>query len=210
MRLFVALRPPAAVADALNQLAVTAAAQFGGRVTRAETLHMTLCFLGEVPDKRLSLVDAACRCVAGEARLSNGGLLHLDKLACWPQKQLIWAGCQTVLEGLPEVARHLVLALEAAGFSGLLGRPFMPHLTLVRRVREVAMAQPEVCADIFLATCPAGIAPWCVNELVLLASTLLPDGPTHRIVGRYPFALGASVGSAGVGEVADEGEARNS
>ena len=210
MRLFVALRPPAAVADALNQLAVTAAAQFGGRVTRAETLHLTLGFLGDVPDERLSLVDAACRCVAGEARLSNGGLLHLDKLACWPQKQLIWAGCQTVPEGLPEVARRLALALETAGFPGLFGRPFVPHLTLVRRVREVSMAQPEACADILLATCPTGIVPWCVNELVLVESTLLADGPAHRIVGRYPFALASSAGLVDAGDVADEDVARNS
>ena len=72
------------------------------------------------------------------------------------------------------------------------------------------MAQPEACADILLATCPTGIVPWCVNELVLVESTLLADGPAHRIVGRYPFALASSAGLVDAGDVADEDVARNS
>ena len=189
---------------------MTVAARFGGRVTRPETLHMTLCFLGEVPDEKLSVVDAACRLVAGEARMSGGSLLHLDKLACWPQKQLIWLGCQTVPDGLSDLARHLALVLEAAGFPGLFGRPFVPHLTLVRHVREAAMAKPEICADILQSMCPPGIVPWCLNELVLVASTLLADGPAHRILGHYPFSLAASVGLVDAVEVEDEGVAKNS
>ena len=61
MRLFFALWPAREMADALTDWAAPIAGQSGGRLTRAETIHMTLAFLGNVPDSSLPRACAAAR-----------------------------------------------------------------------------------------------------------------------------------------------------
>ena len=65
MRLFFALWPPLEVAEQLAGVARAVAQQFGGKPTRQETLHLTLAFLGEVPDDRMSLLMQTARRNAG-------------------------------------------------------------------------------------------------------------------------------------------------
>jgi 2'-5' RNA ligase len=42
------------VAGRLAAIAGEAAARFGGRATRRDTIHLTLAFLGDVPESRLA------------------------------------------------------------------------------------------------------------------------------------------------------------
>ena len=63
-RLFFALWPSPHAVESLAGVARDCALRFGGRPTRAETVHMTLAFLGEQPDARFSDIVAAASSVA--------------------------------------------------------------------------------------------------------------------------------------------------
>ena len=62
MRCFLAAWPDAAARERCAELtqAVQAHADHG-RVMRAENLHLTLAFIGDLPDERGAAVAAACR-----------------------------------------------------------------------------------------------------------------------------------------------------
>lgn len=129
-RLFFALWPDSSLAAALHGTALAAAARCGGRVMRRETLHLTLAFLGDVPLDRLDEL----RALAAGVRAPATGIM-LDRLGYWPQKQIVWAGAGTIPEALAGLAEQLGAALGTAGFRTE-GRPFVPHVTLLRKVEK--------------------------------------------------------------------------
>ena len=61
MRMFFASWPPAGVAEALARWAQAARRDCGGRVTRADRIHLTLAFLGEVDPEEARATAAAVR-----------------------------------------------------------------------------------------------------------------------------------------------------
>lgn len=130
MRLFLAITLPGpwkrALADAAGLLRDNSRR---GTFTRRENFHLTLAFLGELPDP--APVCAAMAQVSGEPFS-----LRLGAPGRFPGKDgdIWWAG----LEPSPELdALHSALcaSLEGMGLpGGETDRPFRPHLTLGRRV----------------------------------------------------------------------------
>ena len=139
MRLFVALWPSAEVREQLRRRLAGS-----GRLTSTERWHVTLCFLGDVPDDRLIEVERA-----------------LDGLPAHPPITLRLAGSRTFGRG--------VLAARVAGDLAELGalhrdvataldagtRPYEPHLTITYH-RTLAVQQvlegyrsPDWTADRF-------------------------------------------------------------
>ncbi len=129
MRLFIALPlPDSARRQVGDYIAALRAAGVRGSFTRPENLHLTLAFLGEQPDtaaavramERVSLPPFSFTLErTGAFRSREGDTLYLA-----PGR----------VGALPELAAALREALEEAGIP-LEARPFVPHLTLGRRVR---------------------------------------------------------------------------
>lgn len=173
MRLFFALWPPEPVAEALAGEARALAHRFGGKPTRRETIHVTLAFLGEVEDGRLPEVVAAARRVRAEPFE-----LRVDRLGYWCHNRLIWAGCSDVAPALQALADALREQLRAAGIGCDESQRFVPHLTLVRKVR--VNPSPE---DL------PGMAPlsWPCREFVLVRSRQTDAGSDYLAVAEFPF-----------------------
>jgi len=100
-----------------------------GRVMRAENLHLTLAFIGELPDARGAEVAAACAALPPRACE-----WALNEIGFFARPRVLWAGGALSDE----------LAAVAAGARGLLDRmgvgydrkPFVPHVTLLRDVKR--------------------------------------------------------------------------
>jgi 2'-5' RNA ligase len=175
-RVFFGLWPPAPLAGHLAGLAEQWAAAAGGRATRRNTIHLTLAFLGNVPVGRLAELQAVAAGVCSEPCE-----LVLDTAGIWHRKRIAWAGCTKVPPALAALAAGLAGRLSAAGFPlADAGRPFVPHVTLVRRVRDTAAAPP-----------PLGPLRWYCDRFVLVRSRLSPDGAD------YEHLAGFSAGEAG-------------
>lgn len=172
LRLFFALWAPPAAAEALHAWASAAHALTGGRLTRDETIHLTLAFLGDVAGGRVAaVIDCARRVRAAAFEMT------LERAQWWPHNGIVWAGPGTLPEPLRDLARALSTELAAAGFRTE-KREFQAHVTLLRK------AGP---ADALPALAPVA---WPAEEFVLVRATLSESGPAYAVLAR--FALRAA------------------
>lgn len=171
-RLFFALWPPAAVAALLHHAALAAQRACGGRPMRRDTLHVTLAFLGAVPQSRIAAAEAAAANIA-----ANPFVLELDRLACWKHNRIVWAGCSGVPSALARLAADLADELRERGFT-LDARPFAVHATLVRN------------ADC-TATMPLPAAPidWPVADFALVESHAEAGASRYEVMRRWPLVM---------------------
>ena len=97
-------------------------------------LHLTLKFLGAVPEERIQAIVAALARSGSELRPFDARFRGLGAFPSTSRPRVIWAG---VLDGAPEMielARRVDAALAALGFARE-ERPFSPHVTLGRMRR---------------------------------------------------------------------------
>ncbi|UCV24850.1 RNA 2',3'-cyclic phosphodiesterase [Ferribacterium limneticum] len=181
-RVFFALWPAPEVAERLGDIAHDSAQSFGGRATRRETIHLTLAFLGNVPEARLPDLSIAAASVGGEPFAIN-----VDQLGFWSHNHLLWAGCRLPSPALDALSSQLRKALARAGFRvGGEGRDFVPHITLVRRVPEATAPserRPLPSIESF---------PWRNERFVLVRSTLSALGSSYQIIDEFPLTAGFS------------------
>jgi 2'-5' RNA ligase len=124
-RLFIGLWPDPAMRDALAAWGEQWQWNAGAKRVRAERLHLTLHFLGDVPRTLLPALKPALEVPVAPFSLSLG-------------RAAVWRGGIAVLEPdrVPPRLRHLRDALGEA-LRGLAlpteTRPYRPHLTLARR-----------------------------------------------------------------------------
>lgn len=131
-RVYFALWPERAQQTELAEAAKALVAESRGRAVPAGNLHVTLAFLGSVPEVRLADVRAVGARVAAEASVSEARL-SFTGLECWKRAGALCA----VSEGGDTVATALADGLKrelvAAGFVPDL-KPFRPHVTLARNI----------------------------------------------------------------------------
>lgn len=168
MRLFFALLPQPEVRAAFAGWAAMGHAAGGGRTVRANNVHLTLEFLGELPDA------AAARAVGAGLRAAPFELV-LDRIEWWRHNGLIVARPTVLPEALADLRRALVEALRAAGLPGE-ARAFKPHVTLVRDLRRA----PEL----------PDVPPirWPVRDLALMESVRTERSVSYRAAGRWTLA----------------------
>lgn len=187
-RLFFALWPTPAAAASLVAIGGEVAGRQGGKVTRAETVHLTLAFLGEVPLASLQAIEEAARSVRVPPFC-----IALNRLESWPRQRLLVARCDCP-PALAELVRQLREALATkALLPAHADLPFKPHVTLVRKLPPaVAGGQPAapMSGDGGHWPAPAEIRPqvWDCERFVLARSRLSPSGSDYAIVAEFPLA----------------------
>jgi 2'-5' RNA ligase len=184
MRLFVALEIPEAVRRELSRRV----AALRDRLPRArwvdlEMVHLTLLFLGEVPEDRVPALSAKLReAFAKHApmtlRLSGGGTFPPKRPA-----RVAWIGMEAPEELAAVQADAVAAAVEAVGFEPE-ERPFKPHVTLARCEPN----WPRDAAEKFASAFPGEIGPpFLVDRGVLMSSKLSPKGARHSLVEALPL-----------------------
>ena len=187
MRCFVAVDVPPDVRTRVAALTARvrgAAPRADVRWSNAESLHVTLKFLGEVPDVRVPLVEGALATVAAAhspLTLVAAGAGGFPNPA---RPRVVYVGILGQVEALTRLAGAVDGALEALGFPGE-RRAFRGHLT-VGRVRTPRGA--EGLAAALRAEEGVAAGTWTAGELVLYHSRLRPSGAVHEAVARLPLA----------------------
>ena len=99
-----------------------------GRFSTPENLHLTLAFLGEIPESRVDDIKAAMDSVD-----VPGQTLVFERVGCFRRdSELWWIGLKKT-PALMKLHKDLSEALTAYGFS-LEKRAFKPHITLAREM----------------------------------------------------------------------------
>ncbi len=139
MRLFVALELPEEVRAALAASGAALAARDRAlRAMRADSLHVTLCFLGERRDGEEEAIAGVVRAVCGPAPQ-----LAVDAPLLLPPRRprVVAVRLAEAGETLAGLQASLADSLVALGVYAREARPFLPHVTLAR-VRRGARALP--------------------------------------------------------------------
>jgi 2'-5' RNA ligase len=187
-RLFVALSP----GDAVRRRIAAAGAELRRGAGRAaddirwvaeENVHLTLQFLGAVPEPRVPDVRAA---VAAAARAAGPLSLEVKGAGGFPsarRPRVVWLGVGGDLAALVALVEDVGRRLAPLGFPPE-ERAFSPHLTL-GRARE-ARGNPGLAGALAHAALAPPIA-WRVVEVVLYESHLSPRGARHEAIARAPL-----------------------
>ena len=179
MRVFVAIDLPDEVRSALEELQDDLPV---GRIMASETLHLTLCFLGDQGAGALGAVDEELRLLRGSAfdlRMAGVGTFG------GRSPRVLWAGV-TASPELVALQGRVRSACVRAGV-GLQRERFRPHVTLARFGQHVSAGEMERVAG-FLAHHARFEAPeFRVEEVVLFESVLHREGAEHRVLEGYPL-----------------------
>lgn len=137
---------------------------------RAESLHLTLLFLGDISAEHLLQLKSAAAVVHGSAFS-----LTLEQFAGWRHNAIGYAAPTSTADALSALVLRLRTCMAGAGFH-FDQRSFTPHVTLLRKMAHTPPTQ--------------SIAPisWRVHEFVLVQSVSETERVHYRILGRWPLA----------------------
>ena len=159
----------------------------GGRPVPEASLHVTLAFLGSVPERRVAELQAIARRVAEAPEAGAAPMLvSFDRLVHWAKPRILCAldaegsagseaaGAPRVaaLAGAPALAESLKGETTARGFSPDL-KPFHAHVTVARKVAHAPAAQP------------LRPVPWTFDAFALIESRTEPAGPVYSVIESY-------------------------
>jgi 2'-5' RNA ligase len=172
-RLFVAIRPPAAIrAILLGAMGGIS----GARWQSEDQLHLTLRFIGE-----------ADRHLAGDVHAALGGVhqqrfeIALNVIGAfdrrgWPDA--VWAGISPH-EPLKALHKKIDAALSRVGVAPD-QRAFLPHITLARLKRGSGTV-----GNLLEHSGGLTSPPFAVDQFALFESVLTPDGAVYSVIERY-------------------------
>ena len=133
MRVFVAINPPPEARRTALEAATETASDLGDGVrwTKPENVHVTLKFLGKVPDEALGGVLDALRETCSAHAPFYARLRGLGAFPSTRRARVVWAGVDEGSREMSALAASVEAALEPLGFRRE-GRRYVPHATLGR------------------------------------------------------------------------------
>ena len=178
IRCFVAVELPAAMREEIGRLQ-SGIATDGLRLVRPELVHITIKFLGDVPQESVGQVTEALGRVKAApfpARIKGMGAFPGRAV------RVVWLG----LEGnFQELYQRVENALNPLGFSPE-ARGFSPHVTLGRVARPGAemnrLLSPKIANFSSL-----DIGSFTVDRFYLKKSTLTRGGPIYEDLAEFPL-----------------------
>src|SRR5438132_4676444 len=183
MRLFVALEVPSTVRENLASLLQSLrAVSRQTRWVRLENLHVTLKFIGEVPETKLAGI---CGALAG-VRCEHLVTLDFRGLGFFPNEKhprVFWAGI-VASPNLKTLAADIDGAAEKLGIPRE-QRPFSPHLTLARFEPP---RLPEKLRAVIQENAGRDFGSLRTSGFHLIESKLKSSAAEYTTVESFPFA----------------------
>jgi len=186
------------VAAALDAQAVSALQGLADRLCRGawggafrwsapDTWHLTIKFVGDVPEKRM---ERLTRAVADAALMVQPFTFSLQGLGCFPslrRPSILWVGIEEPSGRLARLAQGVDIALAREGWPAET-RPFHPHLTIARARSVVGQQQAAALAEDLAQRSSRPLAQVFVDQIVVYGSVLTPQGPVHTPLCVCPLA----------------------
>jgi 2'-5' RNA ligase len=191
VRLFVGVELEEAVAEraanaalALRQRLADVAPRFVARWGPAANLHITLWFIGEVPEPRAEAVAEALRprLDLPAFRLAIGGC------GAYPPSgapRVLWIGAGAGTGEMQALYARIGARLTPLGCAAE-RRPYSPHLTIAR-VKDPGPTPPRALRQT-MASVPAECGESGVKAVTLFRSRLSPRGPAYDPLLRVPLS----------------------
>jgi len=161
--------------------------------TRPENIHLTLKFLGEIPETDVARV---CQAVESSAARFSPLELFSKGVGVFPgvkRPRVLWTGIAGRTDQLGDLQRDLDSGLNGIGFPKD-DRPFTGHLTLGRfkagrqpHTRHTE-ALPELLIEMMKQYQPKASAPFLADAVHVMKSDLTPAGPIYTSIATARFS----------------------
>jgi len=139
----------------------------------AHNFHVTLAFIGSVPEGRLPEVVAVAEQVSREVEQAAVEL-RFDDIDYWKKARIACATASGPSPVAAALAEALKSKLTAGGFTPDL-KPFRAHVTLARKVPRGGHGREM----------PALL--WRFTQFALVESRTESDGPVYHVIGSWPI-----------------------
>jgi RNA 2',3'-cyclic 3'-phosphodiesterase len=189
VRLFVALEIPPDVRDNLAAFLRDMrelSEQRGEKCVkwvRAENLHVTLKFIGEVADTKFESIRSALATVRGDTPID----IQIGGMGFFPDEDsptVFWTGLDASTN-LPVLASDIDRALATQGIARE-KRAFIPHLALARFAPP---GLPEKLRAAIQKNAERRFGSFCARKFHLIESKLKPTGAEYTSLASFPIAL---------------------
>lgn len=168
IRTFICIELPKELKEQLQKMVAGLTAKRSGNIgwVKAHNLHLTLRFLGDLPQERIADVTAAVTkaaqdCPAFSLTTSGTGVFPNPR-----NPRVFWVGVKHSTEYLLPLEKRLETELMARGF-GKSDKPFSPHLT-IGRVKPGD--NQEITANFLQTNLPESA--FFVSEIIVMRSEL--------------------------------------
>lgn len=183
VRLFFAVELPSEVrsraADHISELR-NGMPQVRAGWERAEKMHITLKFMGEIEPDALSLLSGAAERAAASLEPFRFVIQDAGAFPVRGLPRVLWLGVRDASGSLAQLQKRLEDECEATGFERE-ARPFHPHLTIAR------LRRPEGARSLSQLHQEKGFEPSevFVDALLLIQSELGPAGSRYTEWSRH-------------------------
>jgi 2'-5' RNA ligase len=184
LRTFIAVEISATVrAKAEELIKILRASQADVKWVEPRNLHLTLQFLGDVPESQIAEVVSAVERGAAEVEPFS---LEIRGVGAFPnpgKPRTIWLGAKEGSQRMADLHDHVALALADLGFPDE-DRRFQSHLTIgrVKSPKNTALLGPLLRDH---ADFSAGKVP--VDRAIIFSSRLERGGPLYEKLGTAPL-----------------------
>ena len=186
MRLFVAVELPEFMRERLDLLLSRLKRELTGpRWARAEGIHLTLRFLGEINEADLPGLRAALCSISGGA--GQRCEVKVEGLGLFPERgrpRVLWIGLHEKTGALAALQLRVESAVREAGLPGYKTeeRSFHPHLTLAR----FGETKPSIPIRKFVESKRAeSLGAFEISSVALYQRLLAPGGARYNIIQEY-------------------------
>ncbi len=190
IRAFIAVELPAPVVAQLDEIEARLKAAVPPdtvRWVKADSIHLTLKFLGQVPSDQLDMITSSLRnAVAAHPHF----MLEVSGAGCFPnlhRPRVVWVGVTEAGNRLHAVQRAVENAIAPLGYPTE-QRDFTPHLTLGRLARDVRQVDQKKIGDAVQAARVGSLGRWEVTEVALIKSDLKPTGAQYTVLTHAPLS----------------------
>ena len=175
VRLFIALLFPDPIKSELGRLVDDLRPRGQGiKWVEAKNIHLTLKFIGEVPEEKIGPITEAMKGTLAGRKKSEGRLIGCGGFPNLRNPRVVWVGLEGA-ESAAEIARDIERALVPLGIPAE-KRGFSPHLTLGRiKWRADLSALTK-----YMESLNFDAGPVILNRVALVKSTLTPSGPLYE------------------------------
>ena len=147
----------------------------GVRTSPAAQMHITLKFLGDVPEESIpevcSIVDDCTRGIRS-SRITVRGIGACPSMR---SPRTVWAGVETDIP-LEMISERIAGMLDTAGIP-YDPKPFKPHITVARTEGRADLSR------IFANYRDAEFATFICSSVMVMKSELGPHGASHTVLG---------------------------
>ncbi|RKZ22150.1 RNA 2',3'-cyclic phosphodiesterase [bacterium] len=178
MRLFIAIDLPFEAKKEIVGVRELIKNKGGIKWVEMENIHLTLKFLGEVEEDKVSAIEKRLKAVAKDTEPFIISLRDVGGFPTERESRVIWVGVEQGREMVYELNRKIERAMEKLGFER--DSRFHPHITIgrVKRGRVNVQGLKFHYPSIF------------VKSFFLISSRLTPSGPIYTPLREFKLGEG--------------------